>query len=102
MDEDFLNDCEAAVKRLFKGELLRAASVGEKFGLVPYLDDLFAVENKSLFPQIEREVCRALVAREEFRWRTPPWIRVVELPLSGADIEKAIRSKDNRIAIIGY
>jgi len=99
LEEDFLKDCELAVKRLFKNELLRAVATGEKFGAVPFLDDSFAVECESLFPQIQRIVCRALSARELFRMHVP-WAPA--LPLSSADCEKMIRDKNSRIALAGY
>jgi len=53
-----------------------------------------------LLPYFEQTVCRALAARQLFCETAPHG--VPELPLSSADIEKAIRSKDNLIAVVGY
>ena len=102
MREDVFKLClaeiERHVERLFENARLKAVAAGKIYARVPYLEDLFPVEYKSSL--FQRQVCRALAAREWFRQHAPPWSP--ELPLSSSEIEKLIRSKSNRIAVVGY
>jgi hypothetical protein len=92
----FFQKLERHVGDLFEEVRQKAEAAGEKFAIVPYLGDSFPIECAWLF-RLKRQVARALVARKLFEQHAPP-----ELPLSNTDIEKAIRSKDNRIVLIGF
>jgi hypothetical protein len=83
------------------GLVPRTASVaGEEFALTPYTEEPFSIRRESLFPLVRHTVCRAAVARASFRESAPHW--APELPVSSADCEKMIRSKSNKIALVGY
>src|SRR5262245_22326104 len=79
---------------------LKANAAGEKFARTPYTDELFSIQDKFLFPYLERIECQALAHREWFRATAPHW--APELPLSPAEWEKMIASKSPKIAVVGY
>ena len=93
-------EIERHVADAFEVLKLTAARVGERYAFLPYLDERYEPGCETLIPHLKRQVCRALAAREWFRQHAPPWSP--ELPLSSSEIEKLIRSKSNRIAVVGY
>src|SRR5262249_59295110 len=102
MREDVFKLClaeiERHVERLFENGRLKAVAAGKIYARVPYLEDLFPVEYKSSL--FQRQVCRALAAREGFRQLAPAWAS--DLPLSSTDIEKLICSKNPAMSLVGY
>src|SRR5262249_13971453 len=99
MRHAFFKKLEQHVGGLFEAVRTAANLTGERFGRTPYTDELFAVQGESLLPY-EQTVCRAVATREAFREHAPHW--APELPLSPAEWEKMIRSKDSKIAVVGY
>jgi hypothetical protein len=84
----------------FEALRVTANATGEEIARTPYTEEPFPVQCEALFPHFELMVYRALAAREAFRQDAPPW--APELPLSSAEWEKMIRSKSNKIALVGY
>jgi len=94
MSDDLLRHVAAA----FEARRIAADFADKKFALTPYIEEPFPIQDETLF--LEQTVCRALIARAAFRETAPHW--APELPLSGVECEKMIRSKNNGIALVGY
>src|SRR5262249_9524139 len=96
----FFQKLERHVAGLFEEVQQKAAASGEKYAHTPHTNELFPVHDGFLIQYFERLVCRALKTRESFRQTAPHW--APELPLNPAEWEKMFRSKDAKIAVVGY
>ena len=79
---------ERHVVELFEARRQAANAAGEDFVSAPYTEERFSIRRDSLFPFVQHQVCRALVARASFQVTAPPW--APELPLSSTEFEKMI------------
>src|SRR5262249_18679649 len=85
---------------LFEAVRAKAEAAGEKYGRTPYTRELFSIHDEAMFLHLEQAECRALAHRVGFRETAPHW--APELPLSSAECEKMIRSRDRKIAVVGF
>jgi len=100
MKEGPFQRIERHVVELFEARRQAANAAGEDFVSAPYTEERFSIRRDSLFPFVQHQVCRALVARASFQVTAPPW--APELPLSSTEFEKMIGGKSNKIALVGY
>src|SRR5215472_5647000 len=100
MREEILKIIEQHVEVAFEVQGMMAGLEEKQFARLPYLNDPYDLECKTLIPHYRRQVRAALAAREWFRQHAPPW--APELPLSSSDIGKLVRSKSPAIALVGY
>src|SRR5262249_17090788 len=100
MRDPFFKKLEQHVAGMFEAVRAAADLTGEQYARTPYTGELFSTQHDDLLPHLEQTVCRALAFREAFRETAPHW--APELPLSSAEYEKMIVSKNAKIALAGH